>query len=276
MDDDSLALARQLFSQSSLTGSDCFDCGTKAALFAVQGIVLSDCPGCIVQRIHKLRSNGSQKQWMEDLLWEAELELRGQTAKQRNVFQITFDDFYRCHLCDKLIHGQDARYVFPAGANSSYPYCVECQAVLNEESAPAPVSAPAAVEPNDGWEDWVGIYESGGKLYRLEIVDGEPTASSLDDGSLVSLYLILGATRRSGSTIDEKPPDPAPDPVQFIEPGTIYLGADHWWEQTEDPAWLFCTICRVRVKNFYGAISHHARTFAERHKLRTDADTDVA
>jgi hypothetical protein len=45
-----------------------------------------------------------------------------------------------------------------------------------------------------------------------------------------------------------------------IRPGTIYLGTVRWWQYTEDPKQLYCTICRTSVTNYYLAISEHVAT----------------
>jgi hypothetical protein len=33
-----------------------------------------------------------------------------------------------------------------------------------------------------------------------------------------------------------------------------------WWEYTDDPKVLFCSICQRRVTNYFLAIDHHVRT----------------
>ena len=44
-----------------------------------------------------------------------------------------------------------------------------------------------------------------------------------------------------------------------IKPGTIYLGQVRWWEYTDDPKVIFCTICHQQVTNYYLAIDHHVQ-----------------
>lgn len=39
--------------------------------------------------------------------------------------------------------------------------------------------------------------------------------------------------------------------------GTIYLGDYKWWEYTDDPKSLHCTVCNCRVTNVAGAINNH-------------------
>lgn len=44
-----------------------------------------------------------------------------------------------------------------------------------------------------------------------------------------------------------------------IKPGTIYLGRVRWWEYTDDPKVIFCTICQKQVTNYYLAIGRHVQ-----------------
>lgn len=193
-DRESRLLITQVFTRESLSGHSCFECGKKAALFVVKGHYLGDCPSCIVRRICALKLRGAAKQWMEDLLWEAEKEVKYQEKKENETFALNLDDFYRCHRCDRVIHQNDARYFFPPGTTSSHPYCIECRAALAAEPEPLP-SPDSQTSEAGGWAESAGLYERDGKLYKLDVVDGEATASSVEDGSLVSLYFILGATR---------------------------------------------------------------------------------
>ena len=44
-----------------------------------------------------------------------------------------------------------------------------------------------------------------------------------------------------------------------IHPGTVYLGKVEWWQYTENPRELHCTVCDCTVTNYYMAISHHVQ-----------------
>jgi hypothetical protein len=44
-----------------------------------------------------------------------------------------------------------------------------------------------------------------------------------------------------------------------IKPGTIYLGRVRWWQYTDDPKVIYCTLCQQQVTNYPLAIDHHVR-----------------
>jgi hypothetical protein len=104
----------------------CVKCGTHGALFATPRM-FSACPKCLAARIRELRESGAGlPAWAYYLEGAANDEALRQARAEDESFSMSFDDFYHCARCDKLILCKEARYYFPPGANSSSPHCVEC------------------------------------------------------------------------------------------------------------------------------------------------------
>ena len=137
-DESSPAVLAFIFSKETLLGSHCFDCDLNAALFTVGSNFLGDCPGCIARRVRSLlNDSGWDYAWLVALLTDADREVQLQLDRENTKSALRFDDFYRCHRCDKVVHANDARYHLAAGGTAFPPYCVECNEYL-ERGAPGP------------------------------------------------------------------------------------------------------------------------------------------
>lgn len=112
----------------------CVGCGGHGALYAIApGEFLGACSRCLLQRIQHLRDKGGEvPPWVAVLEREAKHELEYEAEKESTEFALSFDDFYHCCRCDKLIHQRDARY--PTQAKDRFgaisPHCLECYALV--------------------------------------------------------------------------------------------------------------------------------------------------
>lgn len=104
----------------------CVKCGTHGALFATPRM-FSACPKCLAERIRELRESGATlPAWAYYLEGAADDEALRQANAEDTSLSMSFDDFYHCAKCGKLILGKEAKYYSPPGSNSSAPHCVEC------------------------------------------------------------------------------------------------------------------------------------------------------
>jgi hypothetical protein len=110
----------------TLVDNMCLECGTHGALFATPRM-FSACPRCLADRIRRLREmEVDLPEWLLYLEKAGEREAVRQHKAEEAKLSVSFDDFYHCARCDRLIQAQDARYYLPPGATSSPAYCVGC------------------------------------------------------------------------------------------------------------------------------------------------------
>ena len=104
----------------------CVKCGAKAALFATPRM-FGACPNCLSRRMRELREREvSVPDWVPYLEKAGEREASRQAKVEESELSVSFDDFYRCSRCKKLIQKAEARYPQLPGQSYSSPHCLEC------------------------------------------------------------------------------------------------------------------------------------------------------
>jgi DNA-directed RNA polymerase subunit RPC12/RpoP len=104
----------------------CVKCGSKAALFATPR-TFGACPRCLSRRMRHLQETvGSVPEWVPYLEKAGEREALRQAKAEASELSVSFDDFYRCARCSRLIQKQEARYHQHPGNSYSSPHCLEC------------------------------------------------------------------------------------------------------------------------------------------------------
>jgi hypothetical protein len=75
---------------------------------------------------HLQETVGSVPEWVPYLEKAGEREALRQAKAEASELSVSFDDFYRCARCSRLIQKQEARYHQHPGNSYSSPHCLEC------------------------------------------------------------------------------------------------------------------------------------------------------
>jgi DNA-directed RNA polymerase subunit RPC12/RpoP len=108
----------------------CVKCGSKGALFATPRM-FGACPRCLSERMQHLRKTVARvPEWVPYLEKAGAREASRQEKAEKAELSVSFDDFYRCAGCGKLIQEQQARYHQLPGNSYSSPHCLQCSEEL--------------------------------------------------------------------------------------------------------------------------------------------------
>ena len=116
----------QILHRDTFVHDLCLKCGSHGALFATP-YMFAACPGCLAERLRNLRVIGQGlPDWVEYLQGAAEREVQRQLKAEKAELSVSFDDFYRCSGCSRLLHEKEACYHRKLDKNYMVPFCKVC------------------------------------------------------------------------------------------------------------------------------------------------------